>query len=153
MPNEQNGNLSPQLCRKVLRVCGSFNLRKASRSVSQLYDDILLPTGLRSTQVAILATLAVEQEFSVTRLARELVLSPSTLSRNLRPLERDGLVDTHNAGRRGKSVRLTADGKRALLHAVPYWQKAQDKFIALVGAADWKELTERLAKTVTATRS
>ncbi len=152
MSDQKEYGLTPELCHKVLRTCGSFNLRRASRVVSQLYDDILQPTGLRSTQVVLLVAIAAEQELSLAHLARELVLSPSTLSRNLRPLERDGLVDIHETGKRGKLVRLTNEGERALTNAVPYWERAQDKFTSLVGSAAWTNLAKRLSKTVQVTR-
>lgn len=152
MFSNQKHDLSPEFCRDVLQRCGSFNLRKASRTVTQFYDDILQPTGLRSTQIVVLVILAAERELSLARLARELVMSPSTLSRNIHPLERDGLVEVYSPGKRGKSVRLTPRGKKALLNAVPYWQKAQEKFTELVGIEVWEELAERLAKTVSATR-
>lgn len=153
MPNQPRGNLSVDACREVLRECGSFNLRKASRVVTQLYDDILQPTGLRSTQVVVLVILAVEQELSMAGLARQLLVSPSTLSRNIQPLERDGLIETRDSGKRGKSVRLTARGKKALLKALPCWQKAQARFTGLVGTTAWAELSKQLNKTISATRN
>jgi DNA-binding MarR family transcriptional regulator len=137
--------------RQVLQECGSFNLRKASRVVTQLYDEILQPTGLRSTQVVVLVTLAAEGEMSISRLARELVTSPSTLSRNLQPLERDGLIHTASKGRQGKLVRLTTKGTEALEGAEPYWQRAQEKFVTLIGAQAWADLNRRLGATVAAT--
>lgn len=153
MPRRKNPEPSVETCREVLRQCASFNLRKASRVVSQLYDDVLQPTGLRSTQVALLLTLAVEGEPTMARLARQLLLSPSTLSRNLRPLERDGLVEVRHTGKRGKSVALTAEGRKALLEAFPYWREAQARFTGLVGAGTWSKLSRELAKTTTAARS
>lgn len=152
MLKKQDANLNITLNREALALCGCFNLRKASRLVTQLYDDILQPTGLRSTQVVILMMLAMEEDISLTRLARELVLSPSTLHRNLLPLERDGLVESSTIGNRGRMVRLTTNGKETLLKAVPYWQKAQEKFITLVGPQMWQELAGQLADTVTAVR-
>jgi DNA-binding MarR family transcriptional regulator len=153
MSTQKRTDPSVDAYREVLRECASFNLRKASRVVSQLYDDILQPTGLRSTQVALLVLLAVEPESSMARLARQLMLSPSTLSRNLRPLQRDGLVDVRHSGKRGKSVSLTLAGKKALFDAFPYWQKAQEEFIALVGANTWSTLSRQIAKTTSAARS
>ena len=153
MPTNKKPDLRTDAYRKVLRECASFNLRKASRVVTQLYDDILQPTGLRSTQVAILVMLAVEQKSSMARLARQLLLSPSTLSRNLGPLQRDGLVEVHHTGKRGKSVILTSVGRTALSDAFPYWQEAQAKFTGLVGATAWSKLSRQLAKTTTAARS
>ena len=89
---------------------------------------------------------------SMSYMARELIMSPSTLSRTLIPLERDGLIDLTANDKRGKLVRLTAAGESALHHTIPYWQKAQDKFLEQAGAAAWAELNERLAGLVAATR-
>src|SRR5499427_4972782 len=89
------------------------------------------PTGRTSTQVVLLVLLAAEHECSLPRLARQLVLSPSTLSRSLQPLVRDGLVALVQAGRRGKRVRLTPAGHHALRAAVPYWHQAQERFLRL----------------------
>lgn len=79
-------------------------------------------------------------------------MSPSTLSRTLVPLERDGLIDITSNGKRGKLVRLTTNGETALINAVPYWQKAQEKFLEQVGDTAWTELNEKLAGIIAATR-
>lgn len=148
-----NDALNQELCREILSRCGSFNLRRASRAATRLYDEILQPTGLRSTQIAVMVVLAMEPEISQVRLARELVLSPSTLSRTVRPLERDRLVKAHGGGRRGKCLTLTARGRNALLAAIPYWRKAQREFTGLVGTEDWDTLSKQLSKAVSATRA
>lgn len=151
-PETGSQSPGPEVWEEVLRTCGSFNLRKASRVVTQFYDDILRPTGLRSTQVVLLVVLAAEGAMSVGRMARDMSLSPSTLSRTLILLEQQGLIENMVRGKRGKLVRLTPEGEQALLAALPYWQKAQDKFIRQVGASTWAELNHRLAGTVAATR-
>jgi DNA-binding MarR family transcriptional regulator len=153
MTTREGNALTPEDCGEALRVCGSFNLRRASRLVTQLYDDYLQPVGLRSTQVVVLLAVAKESEISMVRLAREMVLSPSTLSRNLRPLERDGLIKIMENLKRGKRVKLTAKGRQTLLAAVPCWQQAQQKFTELIGSNAWQELSERLTQTVTALRA
>lgn len=145
--------LPPETCRHVLAVCGCHNLRRATRTVTQLYDDMLQPSGLRATQVVLMVTLATDEHLNLSRLAREMALSPSTLSRNLRPLTRDGLVEVIEGKGRGKSVRLTRNGHKALVEVAPYWQKAQTKFTDLVGEDAWTELTGRLAAVVTAVRA
>ena len=132
----------------MLSQCGSFNLRKASRAVTQLYDDVLQPVGLRSTQVVVLLTVAASGEINMTRLANELVTSPSTLSRSILPLQRDGYVDVMTDGGRSKMITLTAKGHAKLVEIAPYWQKAQAKFLALVGEDSWQDLSQRLAHTV-----
>ncbi len=141
------------MCHEVLRTCGCHNLRRAARLSTQLYDDLLAPTGLRATQVVLLVFLAAEDESTMSGLARKLAMSPSTLSRNLKPLERDGLVEVRTLPRRGKAARLTVAGHKRLLAAVPYWQKAQQQFTELVGEERWDGLSLQLAQAVAAMRS
>ena len=77
---------------EMARTCACFNFRKASRSVTQLFDQILAPTGLRSTQLVILMTGQLLGPSSIARLARELVMDRSTLTRNLKPLLNLGML-------------------------------------------------------------
>src|SRR5690606_6392843 len=86
-------------CVEALSHCGGFNLRRTARVVTQLYDQALEPTGIRSTQLVILWTVAVDDAPSMAQLARELVLDPSTLSRNVKPLVRRGLLEVTYSGR------------------------------------------------------
>lgn len=138
---------------EILRSCACFNLRKASRSVTQFYDEMLQPTGLRSTQVVLLTAIEGEKDLSPSRLARELVMSPSTLSRNLAPLKREGLVEVRKQGIRGVGLRLTRKGERSLEKALPYWEAAQNRFVEIVGEKGWNDLNDRLARTLAVTRS
>lgn len=138
---------------EVLRSCACFNLRKVSRYVTQFYDEILQPTGLRSTQIVVLTAIDLKKGVSLSRLARELVMSPSTLSRNIAPLKRQGLVETKQQGTRGITLRLTKKGERSLQKAVPYWEDAQGHFVEILGEQAWNELNDRLAQTLVATRS
>ena len=138
---------------ELLDNCGTFNLRKASRAVTQMYDDILAPTGFRSTQIVVLIALACKRDVSLATLARTLVVSPSTLSRNLRPLERDGFIEIVSKGKRQKSVQLTEAGELALQEAMPYLSKADEKFTNMVGMDQWQTLNKELARTVSAIRN
>src|SRR5215475_8470111 len=84
--------------------CACFNLRKASRTVTQLFDQILAPCGLRSTQLTILLAAKVLGPCGLARLARELVMDRSTITRNLLPLVKAGYLKvTGRNGRSGKS--------------------------------------------------
>jgi DNA-binding MarR family transcriptional regulator len=137
---------------EILAVCGSFNLRKASRVLTQMFDEALQPTGLRSTQLTILLVLARYGETAMSRLSRELVLSPSTLSRNLRPLERQGLIRIAGSAARGKQVMLTDEGRDAIIRSAPYWQEVQGRFTQQVGTDSWRDMTGRLNDLVVAVR-
>ncbi|MCH7912542.1 MAG: MarR family transcriptional regulator [Deltaproteobacteria bacterium] len=73
-------------------VCACSNFRKASRAITQLLDQILQPSDLRSTQFIILLEIAVARSTTVPQLARQLVMDPSTVARNLKPLAKRRLV-------------------------------------------------------------
>lgn len=114
------------LLEQAAQTCACFNFRKASRCLTQLFDDELAPTGLRSTQLVVLMTAYLLGPGSMARMAREMVMDRSTLTRNLRPLMDRGLLKvTKDEGRRSQKVELTAKGKKSMMQAVPYWKKAQ----------------------------
>jgi DNA-binding MarR family transcriptional regulator len=118
--------------------CNATALRKASRRLTQLYDDALGPCGLRSTQYAILAEVGRRGDDPPTmrELAEALVLDRSALGHNVRPLERDGwlALAASSADRRRRHVVLTPAGSAILDEARPRWQAAQRQFEAALGA-------------------
>lgn len=111
-------------------VCHCFAARQAARWISQLYDQHLAAVGLRSTQYAILAQLDRKGPASIVQLAEAMVMDRTTMTRNVTPLEREGLVAIVQAesDRRRKEVRLTAQGKARLAQARPLWRRAQAAF-------------------------
>ncbi|MFX5756305.1 MarR family transcriptional regulator, partial [Acinetobacter baumannii] len=76
-----------------LDTCNCFAVRKAARRMTQIYDAALAPSGVRVTQFMLLMALNKEGGLSVNRLAELMVMNRTTMGKNLRPLERDGLVD------------------------------------------------------------
>src|SRR5712691_10670743 len=118
----------------IASACACFNLRKASRAVTQLYDELLRPTGLRITQFTLLTLLSGFGTVSITRLANAAVMDYTTLLRNLNVLERRGLVRSR-ATRDGRvrEVSLTERGHRALAPALPLWSKAQTRVAKQLG--------------------
>lgn len=139
---------------EMARTCACFNFRKASRSVTQLFDQTLAPTGLRSTQLVMLMTAQLLGPNSIARLARELVMDRSTLTRNLKPLLAQGLLQlTRSDGGRHKSVEITEPGRCALVKAAPYWERAQTQLTSRFGAEHWDRIMGDMAAIVDATRS
>ena len=128
--------------------CYGTALRKASRRVTALYDEALAPSGLRSTQFAILAEIVDRDEGPPTlnQLADDLVLDRSGLGHSLRPLEREGLIrlEKSSSDRRSTLVALTDQGRERYAYALRLWQKAQDRYAAVVGEAQADELRQRL---------
>jgi DNA-binding MarR family transcriptional regulator len=72
--------------------CNLLAIRQAARHVTQFYDQHLVPTGLRATQFGILAKIERQGPITINALAADLVMDRTTLGRNIRPLERDGLI-------------------------------------------------------------
>ena len=134
---------------EILATCASLQLRKADRVVTHLYDEALRPMGLRSTQLPILVTLAAQGALAATDLANSLVLDRTTLIRNLRPLQRRGLIEIGRAdGRRKRMARLTAAGHRAVAAAVPLWTKAQTRVTDELGTRESLDLHRSLSRLV-----
>src|ERR1043165_167662 len=80
------------LAQVLLDTCMCHKTRMAARAVTRAYDDALRPTGLRATQVAVLAAVAAEGALSIKSLADSLGMDRTTLTRNLRPLEERGYI-------------------------------------------------------------
>jgi len=133
--------------------CTGLNLRKATRAVSQLYDETLAPTGLRGTQFSVLAATAKNGPLAMSALADRLVTDRTTLTRNLRPLEARGLLAViAGEDRRERLVTITPAGEKALKAARPYWRKAQAHMVDGLGQGQWRELLSGLAGALTVAR-
>lgn len=133
--------------------CACNSLRKASRAVTQLFDQTLEPTGLRSTQFVILLEIAIAEHTTVPQLARRLVLDRSTLHRNVQPLVRRGLIRVSaGAARRSREMTLTPAGHRVVAAAIPLWDHAQTTFLQQFGRKRWRTMRDSLSAAVTAAR-
>jgi len=132
-------------CAEVADSCMNFGLRKVSRLVGGLYDQTLRPSGLRGTQLNLLVALALVERATVKQLAATLVVDRTTLSRNLGPLERAGLVRSV-PGRDGRArpLELTDLGVDRLATALEYWQQAQARLIEVLGPERSNGLAKRL---------
>ena len=131
--------------------CACFNLRKASRAVTQLYDEALRPSGLRVTQFSLLTMLRLTGRLPMTRLADEAVMDRTTLSRNLEVLARDGLVWVEpGADARVREVELTRAGIAKLEEAFPRWEEAQRTIRQRLGPRRMTRMLEDLSSAVSA---
>lgn len=126
--------------RQMLETCACHKIRMAARAVTRAYDDALRPAGLRATQVALLAAVAAEGALSITSLAAAVGMDRSTLTRNLAPLEKEGLLAVGDEGwRRSRELSLTARGRARLQAATPLWEKAQRRLRRELGDRAWDD--------------
>jgi len=132
-------------CFDVAASCLCTKIRKAARAITSHYDDALKPCGLRSTQFTLLIAASLSSEHSISELADQLGMDRTTLSRNIKPLVRDGFVTLSN-DHPGRTVvvALTPKGRRALDRALPMWQDAQRRLTRRFGVIDTQELDARL---------
>ena len=138
---------------EITAMCACFHLRQASRVVTQLYDETLRPTGILGTQLPLLVALRLHGELTVHGLAKALVMDRTTLTRNLKPIEREGLIRIGTGeDRRERIVHLTAKGRRRLDRAVPLWKKAQSQVVRAVGRDGFERLLSDLGELVEETR-
>ena len=124
--------------------CTCFNVRRASRSVTQFYDGVMAESGVRATQFTMLGAVAMMGPAPLTRLADHLGLDRTTLTRNLKLLADRGMVEI-SAGaedRRERVAAITEAGAAAVERATPVWQEAQNRLVAAFGEERWRRLIE-----------
>jgi DNA-binding MarR family transcriptional regulator len=125
--------------------CVCNTLRMATRAVTQLYDDLLRPSGLRVTQFSTLAAIARLGEANLRQLEEALAIDQTTLTRSLGLLERDGLTErVASPDRRVKAMRLTPKGRATLEAAWPLWRRAQEQVLRELGTKGWADARRRL---------
>lgn len=118
-----------QKFKEVGMLCPVFNIRAAARIITQLFDEELKPSGLQVTQFAVLVGIASMESPTINQLAQGMVMDRTTLTRNLKPIESQGLIRIKKGiDKRTSNVELTAKGKTALHKTLPYWENARAKF-------------------------
>jgi DNA-binding MarR family transcriptional regulator len=141
MSDQKTSHKSPQV--RVAWHCTCFNVRRASRAVTEFYDGIMAPSGIKATQFTMLGAVALMGPASVTRLAEHLALDRTTLTRNLKVLAEQGFVEiSAGADRRERVVSLTGEGQAAIERATPGWHEAQAALTTRFGEERWRRMIE-----------
>jgi DNA-binding MarR family transcriptional regulator len=131
---------------QVPATCMGMHVRRASRIVTQAYDAALRPVGLVLNQFTLLVSIQLMESTPITRLAQELFTDQTTLTRNLKLLEKRGLVAIEpGKDRRVKLVSLTSEGQTVLAQALPLWEEAQAEVMQHFGQQKWRTLLSLLS--------
>ena len=121
--------------------CYCISLRKAERKLTSVYDDALKPVGVNVAQFSLLRTIEREGPVSLSKIGRLVDLDRSTVGRNIKVLERMGVVKTiHGDDQREAVVELTVRGRSILNEGAPLWDEAQRLVEKKLGAAGAKQL-------------
>lgn len=139
--------MAKQLDLSVMENCVCFNLRWVSRAFTQFFESQLRHHDLLPTQTPILGALAARPGANMAELSDWLGMDRTTLVRNLRPLERDGLLKANGKGRGGKvTLTITPEGKSALAKLMPEWRAVQRKVIKTLGEERWTAILSDLER-------
>src|SRR6266478_3231249 len=101
---------------ELLTECACFDLRRATRAVSRMYDDFLRDAGLNITQFSLLNLICAEKELSISTLGRYMVMERTSITRALAPLEQEGLIKTIGEDRWRVMCPLLRDTTRMVRH-------------------------------------
>ena len=135
----------PQEERDLRCIC--IELRNAAQAVTKLYDDQLVSAGISVTQLSQLNHIRELGAPTLKALAEVTGLDRSTLGRNMRLLEKQGLVSmTAGEDARTKVVSLTREGQLALKQAAPLWLDMQTRLVARLGPEKRALLSELLTE-------
>jgi len=123
-----------EITRLVRDTCLCLHLQRAARALARRFDQALRPLGLTSGQYSTLMSLNRPEPPSIGAVASLLAMDRTTLTANLKPLQREGLVanDIDPGDRRGRLVVLTSKGKRRLKAALPIWKRTHEEADALL---------------------
>src|SRR3954471_7400545 len=125
--------------------CVCFNLRRVARLVTQFYDAELRRHGIRPTQGSILASLQAKESWNMAELSDWLGMDRTTLVRNLRPLQRDGLVEALGGGRGNRvELTITTKGRKQIEKLTPAWKSAQSAVVKTLGEKSWSSILSDL---------
>lgn len=138
------------IANQVPATCMGFHMRRASRILTQVYDAALRPVGLVQTQFTLLVAIYSFESIPITQLAHELSADQTTVTRNLKLLEKRKLIAINpGEDRRTKWVSLTAEGKTLLAEAMPLWEQVQAELMPHFGKQKWQTLLSLLSEVTT----
>jgi len=113
---------------RKLKNCKCFKIRKASRLVTQVYDKKLQSLDLKITQFSILSFIATSGKINLIKLANELFMDRTTLTRGLEILKKKKYIkNLGDKDSRKRVVSLTKEGLDIIDKAIPLWMEAEEE--------------------------
>ena len=135
-------------CADIAAHCTCLHVRKASRAITNLYDEALAPAGLTTNQMGLLIAITLMRNPSINTLSEKVMMDRTTLSRNLKPLELQSLIRVEaGEDKRIRLVKITKKGQASLMEAIPLWEEVQNRIIGRLGQNNWKDLLKKLNAT------
>jgi DNA-binding MarR family transcriptional regulator len=135
-------DLPIEITHQVRDSCVNLHVQRAGRAVARRIDDALRPVGLTSGQYSLLMSLNRPAPPRMRDVANLLAMDRTTLTANLKPLERRGLLEvrTDEKDRRTRRLILTDEGRKSLIAAYPVWERVQAELSDLLRGRDLERL-------------
>jgi DNA-binding MarR family transcriptional regulator len=131
--------------------CACLAVRKAARAITQFYDSYIQSFGVKPTQYSLLLAVYVANGVTISGLAHFMVMDRTTLTRNLKPLEKEGLlVVKPGLDKRTKMIIITRKGVNLLKKMTPAWESAQQELNQCIGNEKFRSLLKDMADIVEA---
>jgi DNA-binding MarR family transcriptional regulator len=154
MADQRTPNSEYERIAQLGSACICNNLRRTARLVTNYYDKLLEPAGLRVSQATVLVVLYLAGALTINEMAEKLELDRTTLTRNLKPLAQQGfLTIAPGSDQRTRVVTLTPKGEAALLKVLPLWEQTQAYMVEGIGKANASLLLTQLAEAAALTNS
>ena len=151
---KETSNTEYERIDRLSSTCICNNLRRAARLVTNYYDKLLEPAGLRVSQATVLVVLYLSGVLTINEMAEQLELDRTTLTRNLKPLAQQGfLTIAPGSDQRTRVVALTPKGEAALLKVLPLWEQTQSYMVEGIGEATASLLLKQLSEAAALTYS
>ena len=126
--------------------CVAYNLRKAARITSKIYEKEMRAAPVQGPQFSLLVIIAQRGPMTISRLADAIGADRTTLTRNLRQLENKRVIQIAPGGDpRSKQIKVLPKGEAALRASVKYWEKAQRKVLDALGEDRWSRMLRDLS--------
>lgn len=127
--------------------CLCLNIRRASRAVTEFYETILEPSGIKVTQYSLLKHLEQVQPATISELAKVIRIDRTTLNRNMKPLIEAGFIEVNTGeDHRSRQIVLTEAGKAVLRNASNLWAQAQAALQEYLGETELEQYKRLSAK-------
>lgn len=131
--------------------CACATLRRTARLVTQMYEEVIRPTGVGGPQFTLLQALHVAPGVSQKELGDILGIDSTTLTRTLALLRKHGWLRADSgADRRALRLGLTKAGEKEYERVLPYWQQAQKRLKQVLGESNWNKMIEAVEHTAAA---
>lgn len=139
-------SLNEKQANDVQQSCMCLHLQRAARSAARQFDEVFRPLGITSGQYSLLISLVRRKPPSIGQLAEDMAMDRTTITANIKPLKRQGLLEAvaDPADARSRLLVLTSQGKKLLGEAFPLWKEAQSKTLESISLKDKEQLLDVL---------